>query len=70
MAKKGAKRPIFEGNMPPKKMYPKSGANIGAITGILLRDTHRLKKEKNETTLTFAVKKEIFRPLTQSSLID
>jgi hypothetical protein len=22
VAKKGAKRPIFEGNMPPKKMYP------------------------------------------------
>jgi hypothetical protein len=22
VARKGAKRPIFEGNMPPKKMYP------------------------------------------------
>jgi hypothetical protein len=36
VAKKGAKRPIFEGNMPPKKCIPKIGANIGAITGILL----------------------------------
>jgi hypothetical protein len=42
VARKGAKRPIFEGNMPPKKMYPRKkctpniGANIGAITGILL----------------------------------
>jgi hypothetical protein len=24
MARKGAKRPIFEGNMPPKKMYPQN----------------------------------------------
>jgi hypothetical protein len=22
VARKGAKRPMFEGNMPPKKMYP------------------------------------------------
>jgi hypothetical protein len=36
VARKGEKRPIFEGNMPKKKMYPKIGADIGAITGILL----------------------------------
>jgi hypothetical protein len=24
VSKKGAKRPIFEGNMPPKKMYPQN----------------------------------------------
>jgi hypothetical protein len=36
VARKGAKRPIFEGNMPPKKSDPKIGADIGAITGILL----------------------------------
>jgi hypothetical protein len=36
VARKGAKRPILEGNMPPKKCTPNIGANIGAITGILL----------------------------------
>jgi hypothetical protein len=36
VARKGAKCPIFEGNMPPKKSDPKIGADIGAITGILL----------------------------------
>jgi hypothetical protein len=36
VARKGAKRPIFEGNMPPKKCTPDIGADIGAITGILL----------------------------------
>jgi hypothetical protein len=36
LARKGAKRPIFDGNMPPKKMSPNIGADIGAITGILL----------------------------------
>jgi hypothetical protein len=40
VAKKGAKRPIFEGNMPPKKCTPNIGANIGAITGILLITAH------------------------------
>jgi hypothetical protein len=40
------------------------------VNSLSLRDTHRLKKEKNETTRTFAVKKEIFRPLTQPHLID
>jgi hypothetical protein len=38
VARKGAKRPIFEGNMPPKKCTPNIGANIGAVTGILLRE--------------------------------
>jgi hypothetical protein len=37
VAKKGAICPIFEGDMPPKKCTPKIGANIGAITGILLK---------------------------------
>jgi hypothetical protein len=37
VVRKGAKRPIFEGNMPPKKCTPNIGANIGAITGILKR---------------------------------
>jgi hypothetical protein len=37
VAKKGAICPIFEGDMPPKKCIPNIGANIGAITGILLR---------------------------------
>jgi hypothetical protein len=32
----GAIRPIFEGDMPPKQMTPKSGAVNGTITGILL----------------------------------
>jgi hypothetical protein len=36
VAEKGAKGPIFEGNMLPEKCTPKIGANIGAITGILL----------------------------------
>jgi hypothetical protein len=36
VARKGANRPIFEGNMPPKKCTPQIGADIGAITGILL----------------------------------
>jgi hypothetical protein len=36
VAEKGAKGPIFEGNMLPQKIYPQIGANIGAITGILL----------------------------------
>jgi hypothetical protein len=37
VARKGAKGPIFEGNILPKKFTPKIGSNIGAITGILLR---------------------------------
>jgi hypothetical protein len=35
VAKKEAICPIFDGDMPPKKYTPK----IGAITGILLRQT-------------------------------
>jgi hypothetical protein len=38
VARKGANRPIFEGETPPKKMSPNIGADIGAITGILLSD--------------------------------
>ena len=34
----GAITPIFEGDTPPKKMTPNSGANIGAIAGELLKD--------------------------------
>jgi hypothetical protein len=37
VARKGANRPIFEGETPPKKCTPNIGADIGAITGILLR---------------------------------
>jgi hypothetical protein len=37
VARKGANRPIFEGETPPKKMSPNIGADIGAITGILLK---------------------------------
>jgi hypothetical protein len=36
LSKKGAICPIFEGDMPPKKYNPKSGAVNGTITGILL----------------------------------
>jgi hypothetical protein len=36
VARKGANRPIFEGETPPKKCPPNIGADIGAITGILL----------------------------------
>jgi hypothetical protein len=36
VAKKGAICPIFEGETPLLKNDPKIGANIGAITGILL----------------------------------
>jgi hypothetical protein len=36
VARKGANRPIFEGETPLKKMSPNIGADIGAITGILL----------------------------------
>jgi hypothetical protein len=36
VAEKGAKGPIFEGNMLPPKKETKIGANIGAMTGILL----------------------------------
>jgi hypothetical protein len=32
----GAITPIFEGDMPPEKKNPKSGANIGTIAGELL----------------------------------
>jgi hypothetical protein len=60
--RKGEKRPIFEGETPPKKCTPNIGADIGAITGILLiiwgnfeyvnsltlRDTDRFKKEKRK----------------------
>jgi hypothetical protein len=35
----GAIRPIFEGDMPHKKMTPKSGAVNGTITGKLLTTT-------------------------------
>jgi hypothetical protein len=46
VAEKGAKDPIFEGNMLPQEMYPKIGANIGAITGILLtRDNMKAVKQ-------------------------
>jgi hypothetical protein len=36
LSKRGAICPIFEGDMPPKKYTPKSGAVNGTITGILL----------------------------------
>jgi hypothetical protein len=36
VARKGENRPIFEGETPPKKCPPNIGADIGAITGILL----------------------------------
>jgi hypothetical protein len=39
-------------------MTPKYNTARGIIAGELLRDTHRFKKEKNETTRTFAVKRE------------
>jgi hypothetical protein len=42
VAEKGAKGPIFEWNMLPQKMNPQIGANIGAITGILLIDSKSL----------------------------
>jgi hypothetical protein len=35
VAKKGAKGPIFEGDMPPKKMTPKYNAASGIIAGEL-----------------------------------
>jgi hypothetical protein len=35
----GAIRPIFEGDMPPKKMTPKSCPVNGTVTGILLKQT-------------------------------
>jgi hypothetical protein len=38
VAKKGTICPIFEGDMPLKKMTPKVGRNITAITGKLLRE--------------------------------
>jgi hypothetical protein len=33
---RGGDNSYFEGDMPPKKKTPKSGANIGAIAGDLL----------------------------------
>jgi hypothetical protein len=36
VAKKGAKGPIFEGDMPPTKMTPKYDAASGIIAGELL----------------------------------
>jgi hypothetical protein len=36
VARKGAKGPIFEGDMPPKKMTPKCNAASGIIAGELL----------------------------------
>jgi hypothetical protein len=36
--KRGAKGPIFEGEIPLLKVTPKAGANIGAITEVLFRD--------------------------------
>jgi hypothetical protein len=41
VAKKGTICPIFEGDMPPRKCTPNIGANIGAITGILLNTPRR-----------------------------
>jgi hypothetical protein len=38
LSQDGAIGPIFEGDMPPKKMTPKSGAVNSTITGILLKD--------------------------------
>jgi hypothetical protein len=35
--KRGQYVRFFKGDMPPKKCTPNIGANIGAITGILLR---------------------------------
>jgi hypothetical protein len=55
---------------PFKKVTPKVGANIGAITGILLRDTHRIKKKKTvEQRALIVVKKEKFRLLSPPRLI-
>jgi hypothetical protein len=44
--KRGQNVPFLREICPWKKCIPKSGANIGAITGSLLRDTHRFKKAK------------------------
>jgi hypothetical protein len=41
VARKGANRPIFEGETPPKKCTPNIGADIDAITGILLKRMQR-----------------------------
>jgi hypothetical protein len=42
----GALTPIFEGDTPPKKKTPKSGANIGAIAGVLLKELNKLACSK------------------------
>jgi hypothetical protein len=48
VAKKGAKGPIFEGNMLPQKCTTKIGAKIGAITGILLKQlSHEFSHDFN-----------------------
>jgi hypothetical protein len=39
-------------------MYPKSGAINGTINGILLKDTHQLKEEKNKIPRTYRYKRE------------
>jgi hypothetical protein len=47
--------------------------NVEYLNSLSLRDTHRFKKEKNETTRTFAVKKEIlglFQQLRQTDKTD
>jgi hypothetical protein len=51
-----------------KNPYNTKAVN-GTITGILLRDTHQLKKQKNETTRSLAVKKKKHLPLNAPRLI-
>jgi hypothetical protein len=46
--------------MLPKKFTPKIGANIGAITGILLRDTIDSKKQNIEIPRTYRGKRNIW----------
>jgi hypothetical protein len=70
VARKGANRPIFEGETPLKKMYPQYWRRYWRHNWNPVKRHPSIEKGKNETTRTFAVKKEIFRPLTQPSLID
>jgi hypothetical protein len=42
VARKGANRPILREKRPPKKCPPNIGADIGAITGILLIVSDRI----------------------------
>jgi hypothetical protein len=61
VAEKGAKGPIFEGNMFLENCAPKIGANIGAITGILLNtcdkddgveeDNNELRRSPRQATI-------------------